>query len=55
MKTTAHTAVPLVSRVAADRAPNAVWLVVPPKAEAKSPALPDCKSTTNIKMMQAIR
>ena len=46
MKMTADHVVALPSKVEELRGPNAVWLPMPPKAEATSPALPLCSSTT---------
>ena len=40
MKSTAVTAVALVSTVAPARAPNAAWLLLPPNALAMSPPRP---------------
>src|SRR5581483_4678228 len=42
MNSTASTVVALVSTVAPVRAPNAAWLLPPPKALAMSPPLPCC-------------
>ena len=39
---------------AAPRGPNAVWLPWPPKAAAKSPLFPLCRSTTAIRKKQTI-
>lgn len=50
MKMMAETVVAFDKKVAAPRAPKAVWLLIPPKAEAISPALPDWSKTTRIKM-----
>ena len=46
MKITADHVVALPSKVEELRGPKAVWLPMPPKAEATSPALPLCSSTT---------
>jgi len=46
MKMTADQVVAFPSRVDEPRGPNAVWLPIPPNAEATSPALPLCSSTT---------
>ena len=40
--------------VAAPRGPKAVWLPMPPKAPARSAALPLCSNTTRIKNKQTI-
>src|ERR1700687_2759860 len=39
---------------AAPRGPNAVWLPCPPKAAARSPLFPLCRSTTAIRNKQTI-
>src|SRR4029077_13625541 len=52
MNITAHQVVACESTVAAPRGPNAVWLPAPPKAPARSAALPLCSSTTMIKTRQ---
>lgn len=49
----AATAVAFSNGFCAPRGPKAVWLPAPPKAAATSPPLPDCKSTTRIKKVQA--
>ena len=52
MNITAHHVVACESTVAAPRGPNAVWLPAPPKAPARSAALPLCSSTTTISTRQ---
>src|SRR6185312_199318 len=52
MNSTAHTIVALPRAVCAPRGPKAVWLPMPPKAEAMSPALPLCSRMTVIKNRQ---
>src|SRR6266849_2166709 len=52
MNITAHQVVARESTVAAPRGPNAVWLPAPPKAPARSAALPLCSSTTMIRNKQ---
>jgi hypothetical protein len=54
MKITAAQVVALLSRVAAPRGPNAVWLPMPPKAAAMSALLPLCSSTTMIRNKQTM-
>ena len=54
IKTIAETTVAFSSGFCAPRGPKAVWLPDPPKAEATSPPLPDCKSTHRIRKMQVI-
>lgn len=49
IKTIAEIVVALDRSVADPRGPNAVWDPIPPKAPAKSAALPLCSSTTTIK------
>jgi hypothetical protein len=51
---TAHQVVAWESTVAAPRGPKAVWLPAPPKAPARSAALPLCSSTTMISTRQFI-
>jgi hypothetical protein len=46
MNIMAHQVVALESTLAAPRGPKAVWLPAPPKAPARSAALPLCSSTT---------
>jgi len=46
MKSTEHTAVIFDNSVAPPRAPNAVWLLPPPNADAMSPPLPCCSRIT---------
>ena len=46
MNSTANTVVIFVSSVAPPRAPNAVWLLPPPKALAMSPPFPCCSRMT---------
>ena len=53
MKRIAAIVVALERTVAAPRGPNAVWLPIPPKAPAKSAALPLCSNTTRIRNTQA--
>jgi hypothetical protein len=48
----AHQVVACDSTEAAPRGPNAVWLPAPPKAPARSAALPLCSSTTMINTKQ---
>src|SRR5215469_1322629 len=52
MNITAHQVVAWESTEAAPRGPNAVWLPAPPKAPARSAALPLCSSTTTINTRQ---
>jgi len=52
MNITAHQVVACESTVAAPRGPNAVWLPAPPKAPARSAALPLWSNTTTINTMQ---
>src|SRR5213593_1332655 len=52
MNRTAEIVVALVRTVAAPRLPSAVWLPPPPKAPARSAALPLCSRTTMIRMKQ---
>jgi hypothetical protein len=52
MNITAHHVVACESTEAAPRGPNAVWLPAPPKAPARSAALPLCSNTTTIKTKQ---
>ena len=47
MNSTAAIEVALVSSVAPDRAPNAAWLLLPPKALAISPPRPCCRRMTS--------
>ena len=46
MNNTAKTVVIFDSNVAPPRAPNAVWLLPPPNADAMSPPLPCCSRIT---------
>src|SRR5260370_14598709 len=52
MNITAHQVVACESTDAAPRGPNAVWLPAPPKAPARSAALPLCSSTTIMRTRQ---
>src|SRR5450631_1310424 len=52
MNITAHQVVALDRTLAAPRGPKAVWLPAPPKAPARSAALPLCKSTTMMRTRQ---
>src|SRR5215469_4433131 len=52
MNMIAHHVVACERIVAAPRGPNAVWLPAPPKAPARSAALPLCSSTTTISTRQ---
>ena len=52
MNRIAEIVVALVRTVAAPRLPSAVWLPPPPKAPARSAALPLCSRTTMIRMKQ---
>ena len=52
MKTIAHHVVARERNVAAPRGPKAVWLPAPPKAPAKSAAVPLCSITTITSMKQ---
>src|SRR5260370_21350775 len=52
MNMTAHQVVALESTLAAPRGPKAVWLPAPPKAPARSAALPLWSSTTMIRTRQ---
>src|SRR5215469_7557397 len=52
MNIIAHHVVALESALAAPLGPKAVWLPAPPKAPARSAALPLCKSTTTISTRQ---
>jgi hypothetical protein len=52
MNMTAHHVVALERTLAAPRGPKAVWLPAPPKAPARSAALPLCSSTTMISTRQ---
>jgi hypothetical protein len=52
MNMTAHHVVALERTLAAPRGPNAVWLPAPPKAPARSAALPLCSKTTTISTRQ---
>src|ERR1700731_4871741 len=52
MNMMAHQVVAWERIVAAPRGPNAVWLPAPPKAPARSAALPLCSNTTMIKRPQ---
>src|SRR6516164_10795803 len=52
MNITAHQVVAWESTEAAPRGPNAVWLPAPPKAPARSAALPLCSSTTTTRTRQ---
>jgi len=54
MKTAAATVVARESTVADPRGPNAVCEPIPPKAPARSAALPLCSSTTTIRKKQTI-
>src|SRR4029077_5258107 len=54
MNMMAHQVVALERALAAPRGPKAVWLPAPPKAPARSAALPLCKSTTMISTRQLI-
>ena len=54
MNITAHHVVAWESKVAAPRGPKAVWLPAPPKAPAKSAALPLWSNTTMISTRQFI-
>jgi hypothetical protein len=54
IKTIAEMVVAFDSSVADPLGPNAVWDPMPPKAPAKSAALPLCSSTTTIKKMHTI-
>src|SRR5580704_18522723 len=54
MNMMAHHVVACERIVAAPRGPKAVWLPAPPKAPARSAALPLCKRTTTIKTRQFI-
>jgi hypothetical protein len=52
MNMTAHHVVALERTLAAPRGPKAVWLPAPPKAPARSAALPLCNKTTTINTRQ---
>jgi len=52
MNITAHHVVAFERTLAAPRGPKAVWLPAPPKAPARSAALPLCSSTTMISTRQ---
>jgi hypothetical protein len=52
MNMTAHHVVAFERTLAAPRGPKAVWLPAPPKAPARSAALPLCSSTTMISTKQ---
>src|SRR4051794_968729 len=52
MKSAAATVVTRVSSVAPERAPNAVWLLLPPNADAMSPPLPCWSNTTSSRTRQ---
>ncbi len=54
MNNTADIVVALDNNVADPRGPNAVWDPIPPKAPAKSAALPLCNKTTMIRNMHTI-
>src|ERR1700689_3352554 len=54
MKTMAHQVVARERNVAAPRGPNAVWLPAPPKAPARSAALPLCSMMTMIRTKHTI-
>jgi len=54
MKITADQVVAVPRSVEELRGPKAVWLPIPPKAEATSPAFPLCSSTTMIMKKQTI-
>jgi len=54
MNSTAEKVVALESSVADPRGPNAVCEPIPPKAPARSAALPLCSKTTMIKKMHTI-
>jgi hypothetical protein len=54
MNIIAHQVVALDKTFAAPRGPKAVWLPAPPKAPARSAALPLCSNTTMISTMQLI-
>jgi hypothetical protein len=52
MNMMAHQVVALERTLAAPRGPKAVWLPAPPKAPARSAALPLCSNTTMIRTKQ---
>ena len=52
IKKIAHQVVARDKNVVAPRGPNAVWLPAPPKAPAKSAAVPLCSMMTQIRMKQ---
>ena len=54
MKSAAAMVVAFERTVAEPRGPNAVWDPIPPKAPAKSAALPLCKSTTTTRKKHTI-
>jgi hypothetical protein len=54
MNIIAHHVVAFDKTFAAPRGPKAVWLPAPPKAPARSAALPLCSNTTTISTMQLI-
>lgn len=54
MNSTAQPTVSLLRNDAGPRLPNAVCVLDPPKAPAKSALLPDCSNTTKINIKQTI-